>query len=168
MLTLLPAGLAIAFPVVTGAAIGISTAQETRGNWYKELKKPSFNPPNWVFGPAWTFLYASMGYASYRIWLQGGFEAQAFPLALYGLNLALNFSWTPLFFVKKKLGLALAEIGCLWFVILACIRAFRPVDELASNLLIPYLGWVSFASLLNLRIWQLNPYHSAKPKRETK
>lgn len=125
--------------------------------WYPTLKKPSWTPPNWLFGPVWTALYTMMGVASYRVWKQGGFEKQGIPLALYAVQLALNFSWSPLFFGAKKIGLALANITALGVAVGITSHAFYAVDPLASKLLWPYLFWVSYATALNAYIYLNNP-----------
>ena len=127
------------------------------GDWYAQLNKPSWNPPGWVFGPVWTLLYVMMSVAAWRVWKQGGFTSQRRPLSLFLLQLALNAAWTPLFFGLRQPGIAFAEIVVLWLAILGTIVAFRQTDKIAAALLLPYLAWVSFASVLNFTLWQLNP-----------
>lgn len=124
--------------------------------WYDALKKPSFNPPNWIFGPVWTTLYLMMGIAAWRVWRNGGFAAQRGPLGLFLVQLALNALWTPLFFRMHMLGVALLELIVLWLAIAATIRAFRRIDVPAAWLLAPYIAWVSFAGFLNGTLWYLN------------
>ncbi len=126
------------------------------GDWYASLKKPTWNPPGWVFGPVWTALYAMMGVAAWLVWKRGGFAVQRRPLALFLIQLALNAAWTPLFFGLHRPGLAFAEIVLLWLAIAATIRAFRHVSRPAAWLLAPYLVWVSFASVLNFTLWRMN------------
>ncbi|QVL30557.1 tryptophan-rich sensory protein [Telmatocola sphagniphila] len=133
------------------SAVFIST-----GDWFRELQKPSWNPPNWVFGPVWTTLYILMGVAAWYVWRQGGWRAQRGPLALFLVQLILNAIWTPLFFGIHDLGLALLDIGLLWLALLATAIAFLRVQTLAGGLLLPYIAWVSFAMALNFRIWQMN------------
>lgn len=155
---------AVLLPNVGGFLGSFATRPETRPQkpgqitWYQALKKPSFQPPSWIFPPVWTGLYCSMGYASYMIWRDGGgFSGEAArPLACYGLTLALNWAWSPIFFKYKKLGLAFAEILALWGSIVACIVTFHDVNPTAAHILFPYLGWVSFASYLNFYIWRNN------------
>ncbi|XP_050390104.2 translocator protein [Patella vulgata] len=148
---------AIILPNLGGIAGGVIT-RKSIPNWYEHLNRPSWRPPNWAFGPVWTYLYSSMGYASYLVWRDGGgFDGEArLPLAVFGTQLALNWAWTPIFFGAKKLGLATIEIGALWGTILATIITFNPINKTASYLLIPYLGWVSLASCLTYSIWKNN------------
>lgn len=127
------------------------------GAWYASLNKPSFNPPNWIFGPVWTTLYLCMAIAAWRVSCRVPFPAAWRPLGLFLLQLALNAIWTPIFFGLHYLGWAFAEIVCLWGAILATILAFRKVDRVAMGLLVPYLAWVSFAAFLNFTLWRLNP-----------
>ncbi len=127
------------------------------GEWYASLKKPSWNPPAWIFGPVWTALYAMMAVAAWRVWRCGGWAAQRRPLTLFLVQLALNAAWTPLFFGWHRPGLAFAEIVLLWVAIAATLLAFRPASRTAAWLLAPYLAWVSFAGVLNFTLWKLNP-----------
>ncbi|KAH3835863.1 translocator protein-like [Dreissena polymorpha] len=154
---------AVLVPNIGGLLMGYITRSETRRTtgqltWYQALKKPSFQPPSWLVGPVWTALYSTMGYASYMIFRDGGgFGGKAaLPLAVYGANLALNFAWAPLFFKGQNLGLAFAEIVALWGSVVATIVTFRNVNVNAANLLLPYLGWVSFATLINFNLWRMN------------
>lgn len=125
--------------------------------WYAGLAKPFFAPPNWLFGPVWTLLYFLMGVSVFLIWKQGekNKKVQA-ALTFFLIQLALNFLWTILFFGLKSPLLGLIETAAMWVAIVATIRAFYPLSKLASYLLIPYLMWVSFASLLNAAIVILN------------
>lgn len=127
------------------------------GEWYASLKKPSWNPPGWVFGPVWTTLYLMMAVAAWLVWKRGGFSTQRRALALFLVQLTLNAAWTPLFFGLHRPGLAFAEILLLWLAIAAALAAFRPVSRVAAWLLVPYLAWVSFAAFLNFTLWRLNP-----------
>lgn len=127
------------------------------GDWYAALNKPSWNPPPWVFGPAWTFLYITMAIAAWLVWREGGWKVQARPLTLFLVQWALNALWTPLFFGAHLPGVAFAEIVLLWLAIAATLVAFWRVKTIAGLLLVPYLAWVSFASALNFTIWRLNP-----------
>jgi benzodiazapine receptor len=126
------------------------------GAGYAALKKPSWNPPAWVFGPVWTALYAMMAVAAWLVWKRGGFAAQRRPLGLFLGQLALNAAWTPLFFGLNNPGLAFAEIVLLWLAIAATLAGFRAVSRMAAWLLAPYLAWVTFAAALNFTLWRLN------------
>lgn len=134
-----------------GAAMGGLTRPQIAG-WYQGLAAPPFTPPNWVFAPAWTTLYALMAIAAWRVWLRAGVR----PLGWWVVQLALNAAWTPAFFVLHRPWLALGVILALWLTILATIRAFRPVDGVASALLMPYLAWVTYATYLTLGFAWLN------------
>lgn len=126
------------------------------GDWYAGLKKPSWNPPGWVFGPVWTTLYVMMAVAAWLVWKHGGFAVQRRPLMLFLVQLVLNAAWTPLFFGMHQPGLAFAEIVLLWLAIVATFAAFRSVTRTAAWLLAPYLAWVGFAAALNFTLWRLN------------
>ena len=123
------------------------------GSWYEALVKPALTPPGWVFPLAWSLLYALMGVALYVAWRAG---AGAVPLTLFVIQLVLNGAWSWLFFGLERPGLALVEVALLWLVILATVVAFWRVRPLAGALLLPDLGWVGFASWLNLGILRLN------------
>lgn len=157
MSLLLKTVISIAVVMAIGFTSGMTTA-EAIPNWYVNLNKPVFNPPNWLFGPAWTLLYILMGIAFARIWHQYKPEtAYRLAIGLFVVQLVLNFFWTLIFFGMKNPALALAEIVVLWGFILATILQFRKLDTVAAWLLVPYLAWVSFATLLNFMIWKLNP-----------
>eukprot|EP00241_Pyramimonas_parkeae_P009717 CAMPEP_0114250826 /NCGR_PEP_ID=MMETSP0058-20121206/14915_1 /TAXON_ID=36894 /ORGANISM="Pyramimonas parkeae, CCMP726" /LENGTH=143 /DNA_ID=CAMNT_0001364529 /DNA_START=210 /DNA_END=641 /DNA_ORIENTATION=+ len=129
--------------------------KEVKG-WYTTLKKPSWTPPNWLFGPAWTFLYTCIGGASWLVWKQGGWAQQALPLSVYIGQLALNMAWSPLFFGAHEMGLAFVDLVGMWGGAAACIPLFHKVNPLAGYLMVPYLAWVSYAGALNLNIWMNN------------
>jgi benzodiazapine receptor len=126
-------------------------------SWYSHINKPSFNPPNWIFGPVWTFIFILMGIAFYLIWKKGvaSGEVKA-AMVVFGLQLILNVLWSFLFFYFESPTFALADIAVLWLAILATIIGFWKIDIAAGVLLIPYLIWVSFAGILNAAIVQLN------------
>ncbi len=126
-------------------------------DWYAKINKPSFNPPNWVFGPVWTLLYALMGIAAYLVWQQG-IENKAVKnaLFLFALQLILNILWSFFFFRLQSPFHALIEIILLWVLILATIVSFYQINKVAGLILVPYLLWVSFATLLNFSIYRLN------------
>ncbi|VDP84988.1 unnamed protein product, partial [Echinostoma caproni] len=125
--------------------------------WYDTLKRPSFAPPKWIFPPVWSALYMSMGVASYLVWRNASPDKVTLPLALYGGQLILNWSWTPIFFGAHKIKASVAVILSTLGMVVGCFFAFRPINELASNLMIPYIAWLSFASLVNIRTAMLNP-----------
>lgn len=126
------------------------------GEWYASLMKPTWNPPGWVFGPVWTTLYMMMAVAAWLVWKRGGFAAQRRPLTLFLVQLALNATWTPLFFGLHWPGVAFFEMLLLWVAIAATIATFWRVNRVAAWLLVPYLAWVSFAAVLNFTLWRLN------------
>jgi tryptophan-rich sensory protein len=126
-------------------------------NWYAGLVKPALNPPAWVFGPAWTTLYALMGIAAFLIWRMG-WERKEVKMALgvFGIQLFLNAIWSIIFFGLQNPGWALVNIIFLWLAIVWTIAVFYKISKPAAYLLVPYLLWVSFASYLNYSIWALN------------
>ncbi len=125
--------------------------------WYAGLNRPAWNPPPWVFGPAWTLLYAMMAIAAWLVWREGGWRTQGRALRLFLLQWLLNALWTPLFFGLHSPGIAFAEIMALWSLLSLTLLAFWQVRRAAGLLLVPYLAWVSFAGALNYTIWRLNP-----------
>ncbi|HOK76267.1 MAG TPA: tryptophan-rich sensory protein [Verrucomicrobiota bacterium] len=126
------------------------------GDWYTQLKKPSWNPPSWIFGPVWTALYTLMAIAAWLVWMRGGFAGQTKALVAFAVQLGFNAIWSPLFFGLRSLGLAFVDILFLWVALLITIRLFWKTRPIAGALLIPYAAWVSFAAALNYTIWQLN------------
>ncbi|XP_058128278.1 translocator protein [Anopheles ziemanni] len=149
---------AVVLPQLGGFVNGYLTKTQIDG-WYRNLNFPSFRPPNWVFGPVWTSLYAGMGYASYLVWKTGGgFDGAARgPLILYGTQLALNWAWTPIFFGMHQLKWSVVEILALTGSVAATGVAFYQVNKLAGYLFVPYFAWCAFASVLNYSIYKLNP-----------
>lgn len=136
-----------------GAASGLATPP---GNWYAALAKPSWTPPGWLFGPVWTLLYAAMGVSAWILWRNRSRPGARRALACFGVQLALNFAWTPVFFGLHRPGLAAAVIVTLLAMIVATVAASWRVSRAAALLLLPYAGWVGFASCLNVAIWLLN------------
>jgi benzodiazapine receptor len=160
--------VALAIPLTVGGLSSLATRQAIP-TWYRELRKPAWSPPRWLFAPVWTLLYLAMGVASWRIWRRGaqtGLTERLWrrdrnsqvrgALALYGLQLVLNGAWSLIFFGGRRIDLALGEIALLWATILATLVRFYQIDPVAGWLLVPYQAWVSFASLLNATIWRLN------------
>ncbi len=148
-------GAALGWIVLTFAAAAIGS-QAGPGDWYASLQKPTWNPPNWLFGPVWSFLYASMAIAAWRIWRKGGWSKQGGPLGLYCLQLLFNAAWSLIFFGLKRPDLAFAEITVLWFLIGLTMGWFYQIDRWSGVLFLPYFAWVSFAGFLNFTLWQLN------------
>lgn len=118
-------------------------------DWYDSLKKPSWNPPSWVFGPTWTVLYLLMGIASFLVWQNGG---GALPLVFYSIQLLINFAWSPVFFGLHRPDIALGLIVTLWFLLVVTMILFYQVSTVAMLLLVPYLLWITYASTLNAYI----------------
>lgn len=148
--------VAVALPLAVGILGAFATVDSVR-DWYPSLVRPSFAPPSWVFGPVWTTLYVMMGVASWMVWRTGaGTPEVRGALVIYGVQLALNFAWSPLFFGLRQPALALVDIVLLLgLVAWTAVRFFR-VSKPAGWLLIPYLGWVGFATALNAGFWWLN------------
>lgn len=148
--------IAIALPLVVGGLSGYATSGGV-STWYPTLVKPPFNPPAWIFGPVWTLLYITMGVAAFLVWRQGlAAEGVRLALAVFIIQLALNGLWSILFFGLQAPGWALVEIILLWLAIAATLVLFWRVVPAAGLLLIPYLAWVSFATVLNASLWWLN------------
>ncbi len=142
--------------MAVGGISGYLTASEIPG-WYMSLNKPGFNPPNWIFAPVWTTLYILMGISFWLIWKSSAEEAvKNRAMLFFIIQLVLNFFWSIIFFSFHQLGFAMAEIVLLWIFILFSIISFYPISKAASYLLIPYICWVSFASILNFAVWRLN------------
>ncbi|MDG5488416.1 tryptophan-rich sensory protein [Sphingomonas sp. BGYR3] len=146
---------AIAWAVILGVGGGVLT---TIGPWYRNLKKPSFQPPDWLFGPAWTVILGLAAWAAVLAWDGAGGDpaGQRAIIILYAVNFVGHFLWSPLFFTVKRPDWALIEVVFLWASVLALCIGLRPYSELASWLIVPYLIWVSFAAILNGAIVRLN------------
>ena len=138
-------------------AIGSVFTVSSIPNWYATLNKPSFNPPNWIFGPVWTTFYIFMGISLYLVW-QRNFNKKSKKISLqwFAFQLVLNSLWSVIFFGMKNPPLALICIFILWYAIFRTIQKFYPTSKVAAYLLVPYLAWVSFATLLNTAIASLN------------
>lgn len=148
--------IAVAIPLVVGGISGYFTVSGVE-SWYLTLQKPSWNPPNWIFGPVWTTLYVMMGIALFLVWKEDtSSELKAIAVILFAVQLLLNFFWSFIFFKLEQPGWAFVEILVLWLMLLACIFAFGQVNKTAAWLLVPYISWVSFATILNGTIWKLN------------
>ena len=139
-------------------AAGIGAAASVQaGAFYGQLIRPDWAPPAWVFGPVWSLLYLLMAVAAWLVWRVAGWRAAGSALGLFMLQLGLNALWSWLFFGWRLGGLAFAEVVALWALIAATMVAFWRIRPLAGMLLLPYLLWVGFASVLNYTLWQWNP-----------
>lgn len=124
--------------------------------WFTALHRPSIAPPNWIFGPVWTLLYILIATSAYRLIQKQPHPLIPIAIALWALQLALNVIWTPVFSGAQNLEGAFYYIIALWLSILGYVGVSYRIDQWASYLMIPYLGWVSFAALLNYSYWQIN------------
>ncbi len=149
--------ISILIPLVIGSSAGFFTTSGVKG-WYALANKPSFNPPNWIFAPVWTALYILMGIALYLVWKSTNttIAVKQTALILFVVQLTLNFFWSILFFKFQLTGWAFVEIIAMWVAILFTILWFGKISSTAAWLLVPYICWVSFASVLNYSIWKLN------------
>ncbi len=134
-------------------AAGLSGVKFMPGEWYSTLRKPSWTPPDWLFGPAWTVLYIMIAVAGWLVWSVEGFGAA---LAVWGLNLGFNAAWSWLMFGRRRIGWAFIDAMAMLVTILAFVIIARPVSSTAALLFLPYLGWVAFATALNFEIMQRN------------
>ena len=147
---------AVALCEAAGGLGAIWTAKGVR-EWYPTLEKPSFNPPNWLFGPVWSVLYALMGASAWLSWRHGKAGETQTALSLFSIQLALNTLWSFIFFRLRSPRWAFFEIVVLWSAIALTLVAVWKISRLAGILFLPYLLWTGFAMLLNFRIWRLNP-----------
>ncbi|MEN9407517.1 MAG: hypothetical protein RLZZ455_733 [Candidatus Parcubacteria bacterium] len=149
--------ISLLLPFLAGA-VGSSFTFDSLSNWYPTLIKPSFQPPNYLFGPVWTTLYFLMGVAFYDVWVKhtGRSSNWLGAVTFFLIQIILNTLWSIVFFGLHQIGVALLVILVLWFMILLCIIAFSRVSKIAAILLVPYILWVSFASVLNAAIYFLN------------
>ena len=138
-----------------GGLGGIATAPEIKG-WYATLTKPSWNPPNWIFGPMWTTLFVMMAVSAWLVWKRPGIKLNSLPMILFAIQLVLNSAWSWIFFNLHMIGAAFAELCVLWVAIAVTMYIFFKHSKLAGGLMIPYLAWVTFAGCLNFAIWRLN------------
>jgi benzodiazapine receptor len=136
--------------------LGGAVTAESVNTWYPTLNKPSFNPPNWIFGPVWTTLNILTGVAVWRVWRAADRDTARGPLAVFALQLAVNLGWSVAFFGLRNPGLAVIVVLALDLLVLVTALMFRRIDRPAAWLLVPYLAWISFATLLNVAIWRIN------------
>ncbi len=147
--------------IISVLAVGFLSGYATSGNvngWFATANRPWFAPPNYLFGPVWTCLYLMMGISLWLVWKQPAstpFRNTA--LLIFIVQLVFNFFWSFIFFEWQQLGWALVEIIVLWLLILGTILLFARVNKTAAWLLVPYISWVSFATILNYGFWRLNP-----------
>lgn len=151
------AALLAIIPVAIAAYLGQIATFPNLAPWYAALSKPSFNPPNWLFGPAWGALYTLMAIAAWRILrLPRNTHGRAGALTLFFVQLTLNAAWSWMFFAAHSPLLGLIDIIPQWLLIIATIAAFWSLDRIAAWCLAPLAAWVTFASTLNVAIWWLN------------
>ncbi len=147
--------LSVGITLLIGMIGGLVTASSV-GSWFVEINKPSWNPPNWIFGPVWTSLYIMMGIAIFLVWLKRKQQSIKLVMGLYIIQLLLNMLWSLLFFGLQNPQLAFFEVVVLLFAIVLTTLHFWKISKSAALLMIPYILWVSFATVLNFSIWQLN------------
>lgn len=152
---LLGLGTFLALCLAVSAIGGWVTAQSV-GTWYQTLQKPVFNPPDWLFAPVWTLLYLMIAVAGWRVWRSTGLAGARAGMVAYAAQLALNLTWSFLFFGGRMIGTALVEIVLLLAAIGVNAVLFWRADRLAGWLLVPYAAWVAFACILNFALWRLN------------
>jgi tryptophan-rich sensory protein len=150
-------GLIVSIVVCFSAAAigGFATTSSIEG-WYAGINKPTWNPPNWIFGPVWSTLYLMMAVSVWLVWKKSGLANAKFALVIFAIQLVLNLLWSLIFFGMQQPGWAFAEVILLWVSIVMTIAVFFRHSKLAAYLLVPYLLWVSFASFLNYTIWSMN------------
>ncbi len=147
--------VSLLLPLGVGAIAGVFTSQAIPG-WYASLNQPAFNPPNWVFGPVWTTLYTILGISLFMIWrLESGKERNQ-AIIVFSVQLLLNFGWSFFFFYFKMISVALVDIVVLWIMIVVMLSRFYKLKPLAAYINIPYLLWVTFATVLNAAYFFLN------------
>ena len=156
------AGMSVAsIATVTGALVvlgGLGSVLTDTGPWYKSLRKPWFQPPDFLFGPAWTLIFIGLGSSAVLAWNSpiATSRQKSFVVAAFAVNFVLNSLWSFLFFTKRRPDFALVEVALFWISIVVLIAVVKPLSSLAATLLAPYLAWVSFATVLNQRIVALN------------
>ncbi len=136
--------------------MGSYVTATTVATWYRDLNKAPFNPPNDVFTPVWIVLFFLMAFAGWRVWRHGNSRAVVIALALFSVQLGLNFLWSVLFFGYQRVGLAFAEMLVLFLTVAVMTYLFWRIDRLAAVLMIPYILWLVFATVLTLYILILN------------
>ena len=147
--------ICLLLPLAIGGISGYATASGIH-DWYITLHKPSFNPPNYLFGPVWTLLYLLMGVSLFIIWRSNQGRKRNEALKIFAIQITFNFLWSFLFFRFNLVGVAFMDILVIWFSIVLMIFIFRRVNKIAAYLQIPYLLWVTYGTTLNGAIWLLN------------
>jgi tryptophan-rich sensory protein len=143
--------------VLTVALLAVGGLSTHVGAWYRALRKPSWNPPNWLFGPAWTLILGLAAWAGVLAWTAAPDASVRWRIGvLYAVNMGLHVLWSPLFFTLQRPDWALIEAPLLWLSVLALVVGLAPLSTLAAWLLAPYLLWVAFAVVLNATIVRLN------------
>jgi benzodiazapine receptor len=154
--------------VLTILVLGVGGALTTVGPWYRALRKPTWNPPDWVFGPAWTLILGLAAWAGVLAWTQAPDGAARLTIGLlYGVNIVLHMLWSPLFFNLRRPDWALVEVPFLWLSIVGLIVGVTTYAGSAGWLLAPYLLWVAFAAWLNFVIVRMNPPFDARTQAAT-
>ena len=149
-----PTIFAIGWALLLGGAGGLLT---DIGQWYRDLRKPSWQPPDWLFGPAWTVILGLAAWAAVLAWDGAADAADKISIAIvYAVNFIFHLAWSPLFFKAKRPDWSLVEVMFLWASIMAMMIVLSPLSETAGWMILPYLLWVSFAAYLNLTIVRLN------------
>jgi benzodiazapine receptor len=138
------------------SAVGGAITATSVDTWYQALEKPPFNPPDWVFAPVWTALYILMGIAAWRVWRLRSFVNSGKALSTFAVQLGLNLAWSFLFFGLQRIDLALGEIFILLIAIIVNTIMFLRIDRLAGLMFVPYVVWVTYATILNTSLWLLN------------
>jgi tryptophan-rich sensory protein len=147
--------VSLLLPLSVGAVAGMFTSQAVP-TWYASLNRPSFSPPNWVFGPVWTSLYILLGISFYLILKENPSKIRNLGIKVFSIQMLLNFAWSFIFFYYNQIGVALIEIIFLLISLAAMIYLFYKIKPLAAYLNIPYLFWVSFATILNAAYYFIN------------
>ncbi|GAB4193026.1 MAG: tryptophan-rich sensory protein [Calditrichia bacterium] len=142
--------------IIISLSAGFIGSQFSPDHWYEALNKPTWNPPNYIFGPVWTMLYILMGISAWLVWRKYKLSGASIAFVFFFFQLILNTLWSYLFFGLHRPDLAFMEIIVLWIAILVTLISFYKLHKTAALLLLPYLGWVTFAAVLNFTLWQLN------------
>ena len=150
-------GIIITAAVITLLVLGVGGAMTTVGPWYRALRKPSWNPPDWIFGPAWTLILGLAAWAGVLAWMHTDTSGHVRIAILFGINIVLHMLWSPLFFNLRRPDWALIEVPFLFLSIVALMIGLAPYASACAWLLLPYLLWVGFAAFLNLTIVRMNP-----------